>query len=668
MSQNIEVQRLTEQLRDAARLREAAEAAAEHERAQRVAADAARVAADAARVAAEGQAEHERAQRVAADAARVAAEAAAERERALRVAAEADSLKQRAATFFATLRGMSGSASEHAAVSADVSRRGAPAPELLNLEAFFDGMPAVDDADVQAAWDVCRPQLAARPAVPASDLGKLSERKFVHPLLWLLLEAALQPEDKRVLRLWREAAVEDSVPHAHAQPDVLFTHIRDMLPSSLGACFSMEFKRWVTTLLEVACAQAANYGRRLTARQVMELLDRGAALSDVCVLTAASNGLDVVFIRVRSGVRAGEEDPFGGTPCPTEQSPPLPLLREWNPAHPTRVPTTPPAGFAALVRVLRMPPALLNACTLPLERITVSAPPLMSGELQLGVRLGCGGSSDAYACTLPNGDAAVIKVARAATRRTNAMFDTEARSLQALGAAAHGAVPQLLGAGSRELLARAQVLPSDGCVLPWQLLVLAPVGAPLGSALVTHLAHHPAAPDDARAARRAFGDVVIHGVLRGLQAAHAAGIIHCDVRPSNVVFLAKPRPAGAALLVDYGLSRAVGKCAAGVGVRVYAADCVFSQSTCAARAGLDLVAAAYTWLSVAYGDAACRAPWRVANEAASAWLARESVLDAHVARIAAALDELVRPRGNTPAEARWYQWPWPDAPHQTSAE
>jgi hypothetical protein len=640
-----------------------AELELQRERTQRVASDAARDAADAARAAA--------------DAARAAAEAEAHRERTQRIAAEEDSRKQRAATFFAALRGMSGSASEHAAVSSDVSRRGAPAPEIVSAEAFFHGLPAVQEADVQAAWDVCRGQLAARPAVSASDLGTLAERTFVHPLVWLLLEVAQQPEgEARVLRLWREACAEDSVPHGGAEPDLLCTHVRDASPCSLGACFSLEVKRWVADQLDVGCAQAGNYSRRLLARQAMELLERGAPLSDLAVLAAASNGMDIVFLRVRSGVCADGPDPFCGTPCPTEQSPPLPLLRAWDPARPTEVPRTPPVGFAALVRVLRMPPALLNACTLPLERVMLTVPGLVSGELRLGARLGCGGSSDVYACVLPDDVAAVVKLARAATRRTNQMLDAETSSLRALHAAPADAVPQLLGAGTRELPARAQLLVPNLDAAPWQLLILSPAGMPLSAALAKHLqrqaSQDPVAPgDDPLSARRAFGDVVAAGVLRGLHAAHAVRIIHCDVRPSNVVFLeAETRPGavpvvagtGAALLVDYGLSRAPGDNARGVGVRAYAADCVFSQSSCTARAGLDLVATAYTWLSIVHGDAACRAPWSATGETAAAWVAREAANDVHVARIAAAVAVLVRPSGGTPMVERWYQWPWPGAP------
>ena len=675
-----ELERLNERVRALELQHAAAEAKAERERtlraeadAARDAADAARNAADAARVAAEAQAERERTLRAVADAARADAEANAERERTLRtesdaarVAAEEEARRQQASRFFAEMRGMSGSASEHAAVSADVARRGAPAPELVSAEALLDELAAAQIEAVQAAWDVCRGKLSARPAVTVADLGQLAERAFVHPLMWLLLEAAALPlaDEACALRLWREASADDSVPHARAVPDVLCTHPRDATPSSLGTCFGVEVKRWSDAELDIGCAQGGNYGRRLVARRSMELLERGEELSTVSVLVASSNGADVVFLRVRSGVRAGE-DPFGGTPCPTEQSPALPLLHDWNPADPTVVPLTPPAGFTALWRVLHTAPALLNRCTQPLESITVAAPPLFSGELQLGMRLGCGGSSDVYACTLPGGVSAAVKVARAATSRVNEWFDKEQANLEKLRATQLGAVPLLLGVGSRELPARASVLSRNRLTAPWRLLFLSPAGMPLSAALEAHLqraaaARDAAAPVELRRARRAFGDVVAAGVLRGLCAAHAAGIIHCDVRPGNVVFVDEPRPGGAALLVDYGLSRKPRSPASGVGVRAYAADCVFLQSSCTARVGLDLVAAAYTWLSVVYGDAACRAPWVVCGETAAAWLARQALCDADVARIAAATALLVRPEYNAYLDARWYTWPWPD--------
>ena len=313
----------------------------------------------------------------------------------------------------------------------------------------------------------------------------------------------------------------------------MWTHARVNTPCSLGACFSLELKRWDASQLAVGCAQAGNYGRRLMARQSTELLERSVDLSTLCVFTAASNGEDVVLLRVRSGVVAGP-DPYCGTPCPMDQTPPLPLLRGWDPTCPTAVQKAPLAGFAALMRILHMSPAMLNACTLPLEYADVTTP-LFTGRLRLGLRLGCGGSSDVYACSLPDDSAAAVKLARAATAHVRALFEAEVASLSALSTAPPGVAPRLLCSGSRELPARAQVLVLLCCCAlvlpnafssPWPLLLLSPVGMPLGEALADNVS----GAADARAARRVFGDIVIRGVLRGLRAARGASRAHHALR------------------------------------------------------------------------------------------------------------------------------------------
>ena len=160
--------------------------------------------------------------------------------------------------------------------------------------------------------------------------------------------------------------------------------------------------------------------------------------SAACAFAAACDGQDVVLLRVRSGMVAGP-DPYCGTPCPTDRTPPLPLLRGWDLVGPCTLPQAPPEGFAALMRILRSPPALLNGCTLPLEHVTVSTP-LFAGKLELGRRLGCGGSSDVYACWLP-GDPppAVAKLARAGTAAVRALFEAEEATLLSLSASAASA-------------------------------------------------------------------------------------------------------------------------------------------------------------------------------------------------------------------------------------
>jgi hypothetical protein len=546
---------------------------------------------------------------------------------------------------------MSGSASESSSTSTDVSRRGAPVSEEVSVEKLLNDLPDVCAGTVQQAWLCCTEKLRARaPVEEPGGLTHLKERKFVHPLVLSLLEEAMPPTADSLLRMWYEAAAEDSVPHSGAEPDVLWTHTRDTTPCSLGACFSLELKRWATDQLAVGCAQAGNYGRRLLARQAVELRERNADLSTLRVFTAASNGEDVVLIRVRSGVVAGP-DPYCETPCPMEQTPPLPLLRGWDPALPTLVQAEPPAGFAALVRILHMPPARLNACMLPLEHVDVNTP-LFSGRLELGTRLGCGGSSDVYTCSLPGHATVVVKLARAATEGVRLLFEAESVSLSALSTCPPGAAPQLLCRGSRELPSRAQVLPGT-VSQPWPLLLLSPVGIPLSSALLGHVG----SAADKRAARRDFGDLVMRGVLRCLRAAHGKRIAHCDVRPTNIVVVCEHSSPPAALLIDYGLSRKFGDNAAHLGVRAYTADCVFTQKSCVARAGLDLIGAAFAWISCVYGDETCRAPWRAFPVQRTAWLSREAQSDSVLAGVVNAIAVLAQPR-STPVAERWYDWPW----------
>ena len=130
------------------------------------------------------------------------------------------------------------------------------------------------------------------------------------------------------------------------------------------------------------------------------------------------------------------------------------------------------------------------------------------------------------------------------------------------------------------------------------------------------------------------------------------------MRPTNVVVVRTPFSVPAVLLIDYGLSRPAGVDVRGLGVRAYAADCVFNQKSCVARAGLDLIGAAFTWISVIYGDETCRAPWSVRlDEPRAKWLSREAESDAMLASIETAIAVLAR-TGETPAAEHWYKWPW----------
>ena len=172
-----------------------------------------------------------------------AANAQAEKEAAEVSAANVIRQKDKA-LYMAALRGMAASASESSHVSADTARRGAPEPVEVPVELFFQGWPPVPVETVKATWQNCCGLLSTfEPLVVPLDetLESLPERSFVHSVLLPLLRAMTGGGE---LRLWHEATLADSVPLAEAKPDVVWTHARDLGPSSLGALLCAEIKRW----------------------------------------------------------------------------------------------------------------------------------------------------------------------------------------------------------------------------------------------------------------------------------------------------------------------------------------------------------------------------------------------------------------------------------------
>jgi serine/threonine protein kinase len=131
---------------------------------------------------------------------------------------------------------------------------------------------------------------------------------------------------------------------------------------------------------------------------------------------------------------------------------------------------------------------------------------------------------------------------------------------------------------------------------------------------------------------------VVLRILQALQAAHAASLVHCDVRPSNIVVV----PGAGAMLVDWGISRAVGAEARGCGVAAYADRRVFEQGKYQARAVQDVIGALLTWLCVAHSEL-CDAPWCTSGPleavfaARQAWMEQRSGQSAAVARVVKAL-------------------------------
>jgi len=571
----------------------------------------------------------------------VAAAAALAKERALRIEAETDA-------FLNEMRGVAGSSSADTASHADVARRGATDPELGDVMATLEGLPPPARNSASRAW--AEFALAHEQGwVPPSDGKDLAENRDVHPSVSRLL-AAVTARD--ALRVWHEGYAEDDVPTAKVRPDFLLTHVRDAGASTVGAAVMVEVK--LPGCIDDAVVQLCAYLRRRVYKLCCERCARGEPFSDVFALGAATDGCGVVLVRMLSGAPAPGASFKGAKPCPSIATAPLPLLADWDFRAPVNFSLrAPPAGVVALAHLCGSAAALGSCAPLTLLRADIvwaaSGSDIPGGaggagdeggsetrrvavavDLALGERLGSGGTSDAYEWA---GDAsAVIKVARCLTEEIALGFAAEERALTALRSVASvGLVPELVGAGART---------PDGRVGEhgggaWPLLVLRPRGVQLAAWVAKRVAESPR--DRGRAAaRRSAASAVVARVLRALEAAAAAGLVHCDVRPANIVIVGD-----AAVLVDWGCSCERGSEARGRGVAAFADARVFAPSTTtfAARPSQDVVGALLTWAAIAC-DVGCAAPWlapRAASPAGGSTVAdmlarREAWLAAAAAR------------------------------------
>jgi hypothetical protein len=302
-------------------------------------------------------------------------------------------------------------------------------------------------------------------------------------------------------------------------------------------------------------------------------------------------------------------------------------------------------------------------------------------RLVLGERLGSGSTSDAYACSFAGeSDAAAVtgwargavglcaKVARVSTPQVQGCFAQETRALQLLAAAEACAapagvlmVPRLVAACSRQ---------RDPA---WPALLLWPAGQSLASWVEMRVredgsgsssnsssssgvgggggggsdsdpeaagdavgAAAAAAAAAAGRARARCATAVVLRILLALEAGFSVGLVHCDVRPSNIVI----GPEGGAVLVDWGISRAAGDESRGCGVAAHADERVFRQTSYAARPAQDVYAALLTWVCIARGSE-CAAPWAAGVAQLPArreWLRARAEWDAPVARVCEALE------------------------------
>lgn len=177
---------------------------------------------------------------------------------------------------------------------------------------------------------------------------------------------------------------------------------------------------------------------------------------------------------------------------------------------------------------------------------------LVAGRFRIGELLGTGGSASVFAAVdTGTGLPAALKILhphlseRPAAREA---FLAEARRAEPLR---HPNIVGVLGVGVDD---------AAGGPLAWIALERA-----AGSSLSEHIARHGAlSPPEAI--------VVVDGVLRALEAAHAIGLIHRDVSPSNVMVAPGSSNVSAARgildtdgvrLLDFGLADAAGKAALG---------------------------------------------------------------------------------------------------------
>ena len=612
------------------------------------------------------------------------AEARADAERA-----RADAAEKKA--FVAKLDGIAASGSESS--QADVERRGAPAPVIADEGAVALGMPALEEAEARASWARYVAAHAPVPAAPGAPRA-VAEVRAVQPVVERLSLCAAGAEAEQ-LRIWLGKEASDDNAAAAAIPDQVWTHARDAAPSIIGALVIVEVKK--PGHLISAIAQAAKFLRRRVAALFHEADARGESGHGIFSVAAATDGHSLALLRMASG--APENGDFrDARPCPVLVTKPLALLPGFSFAagDAQAPPHDPPPGFLALARVLRAPLAALGSAQ-PLSELRVTLADGAAATLRFGARLGSGGTSDVYALLAEAGSrfaGACAKVPRFATAAVDAQFRRESAMLNELAPLEGACVPRLVCDAQREGAAAAHL---GRC--RWPLLVIAPAGVPLCNfvaSLVKKERERGGTSEECALrvseARRALADRAARCVLHTLQLAHAKGRVHCDVRPANLVVLEveaveggaagrgddaaasalggagvgvggegrAARGDGSVMLVDWGLSVNLGDEAARRGTPAFAAAAVLTQGSFVARARMDLVAVAHTWLAVAHGSDTCAAPWAASPlEPLDDTLGRrEQWLGEHAAEahaVAGLLQGVARP-----VEAASYAWPQPE--------
>jgi hypothetical protein len=621
-----------------------------------------------------------------------------------------ESERFRKEAFLALMLSISSSGSGDTASHADEKRRGAPLPQRdMPLDDLLPGnIPQTNCDDTLIAWKA----FVKSYTWTCPKKSTLNEDKDVHPTIKSLIEAAMDNSSSS-LRLWCNVITEDDIPHSKIKPDFSLTHKRDAMPSTIGSLLLVEVK--LPGKLKEACSQARTYLRRSIHKRCVEANERGERMDNVFALALATDGMNIIVLKMLSGAPPLGSSFVDAVPCLVFESPALPLLLDWDfLTLPQWDENNPSPGFILLRRLCTAPPTSLSSVAI-LTQLNVQLNfyrdyrerkseiksidnSIILGNIQesekdvllhFTSRLGCGGSSDAFACSIESnfevhGGAShelsfdgvyahsiasiFAKVARFTTLLVQECFERERVALLNLrDAAKECLVPTLIATGKRVDYAS-----------NWPLLLLMPCGIALNiwvsdfiSAKILTESEESIKKDISKGMKEVEDNAIIDQcdgtsfrnrltrfflrkqcativslrILDALEIAHSISLVHCDVRPSNIVIVQEK----GAMLIDWGISRNIQIGAKinvqGCGVAAYSDRRIFEQGSYNARPVQDVIGLLLTWLCILYNED-CTAPWsttgsvEVMFDARETWLNNQSKEDKIVDNVVHLLQDL----------------------------
>lgn len=393
---------------------------------------------------------------------------------------------------------------------------------VVDWETLVRRLPPVDEAATSELWRVA---VETTPKLQKEG----GERKAYHPVLLHVLRIITASTQGR-LRLHQEATIALD----GREPDMCWTPEREAYVTGVSTLPIFEVKT-IKAALDAAPQLHSYMYHSLDEKQ--KLLPWWSWLMgwSIALYGAGCTALNIRFESLVS-TRAGVELRT------TTYMPFLPWVihPQNSPARLKIAAAGPTTGFCALVRILLAPPALLGQVRNP-------HPPLQSMRLEgeqgepvkvvLGDLLGGGSYGNAFRGTFHPPAAAmalidaVVKIYRDPFQGHlggHKQLRTELRCLRAVLGQRCKHLPVLLAASPTALLESPCGIP-----LPVRLSQLA---ATDGREPPQHRAE--AAPRDS-AVDGALARGVYDGILRGLQALHGIGWLHCDVRLPNCVTLTR---------------------------------------------------------------------------------------------------------------------------------